>query len=360
MSYQRFARGVRQMGGFAGGTSRLARPPAVLPEPDRKPGGHCWSYFGYGESSNSYTMSPDGTVIYLGPSTDFSVYAFNTAGWTFLYDLSMQDVNGVSAPSGSQFWNFAPFFGASVVHPGSGLMYAYAQVLELDGFGNAVPGGEFQGSLMRFDPSDGSSFDMLYRWDDYDTGVAATVAYLWWHPSAPDTIWIVKRRTSDDPTLDIHAYDISGDTVTTVATDLWPGVTGDLPSFSIFEYDDGFVFVVRSLDGASDDYRICAWDIPTATLATHDFNTSGGSDLADYPAGVDYDGRILYTSTGGAINGYRQISPGSIGSLQPYDDCDIFYAWEFAGYATLFYWFAPADRSVIYQFDGSRIFSKTP
>lgn len=37
MSYARFARGVRNLGGFAGGTSRLARPPAVLEEPDIRP-----------------------------------------------------------------------------------------------------------------------------------------------------------------------------------------------------------------------------------------------------------------------------------------------------------------------------------
>lgn len=37
MSWQRYQRGVRNLGGFAGGTSRLARPPQVLPEPDVKP-----------------------------------------------------------------------------------------------------------------------------------------------------------------------------------------------------------------------------------------------------------------------------------------------------------------------------------
>jgi len=37
VSYTRWARGVRNLGGFAGGTSRLARPPAVLAEPDVRP-----------------------------------------------------------------------------------------------------------------------------------------------------------------------------------------------------------------------------------------------------------------------------------------------------------------------------------
>lgn len=37
MSTARHARAIRQLGGFAGGTSRLARPPAVLEEPDIRP-----------------------------------------------------------------------------------------------------------------------------------------------------------------------------------------------------------------------------------------------------------------------------------------------------------------------------------
>lgn len=37
MSLRRYQRGVRNLGGFAGGTSHLARPPAVLEEPDIRP-----------------------------------------------------------------------------------------------------------------------------------------------------------------------------------------------------------------------------------------------------------------------------------------------------------------------------------
>lgn len=39
MNVTRYQRAIRNLGGYAGGTSRLARPPAVLEEPDIRPGG---------------------------------------------------------------------------------------------------------------------------------------------------------------------------------------------------------------------------------------------------------------------------------------------------------------------------------
>lgn len=65
MSLTRFSRGVRNLGGFAGGTSRLARPPQRLPEPDRRPR----------REVACFTAVENGQGIYGGDSGDF-------LGWT--------------------------------------------------------------------------------------------------------------------------------------------------------------------------------------------------------------------------------------------------------------------------------------
>lgn len=55
MSLRRAQRGIRNLGGFAGGTSRLARPPAVLPEPDIRPGETlCPTYVGNAWNADSF------------------------------------------------------------------------------------------------------------------------------------------------------------------------------------------------------------------------------------------------------------------------------------------------------------------
>lgn len=70
MSLTRYQRAVRNLGGFAGGTSRLARPPAVLEESDVRPGAGCPQ-----EMFTSVAFYP--YYYFAGPSRD------ETLLWTF-------------------------------------------------------------------------------------------------------------------------------------------------------------------------------------------------------------------------------------------------------------------------------------
>lgn len=311
----------------------------------------CFSFFGFAASNSGFTMSPDGTRAYAGLSTDYDVYDFDAVGWSFVGSVTLQSLYGVS---GTGDWNFAGgFWLGNVVHPGSGLMYAFDNIIELDG-GATVPGAHFQGSLLRFDPDDGSAFEVPYRWSE-NADATTTSAYLWWHPHTPDLIWIVKEF---DGAVDIQSFDTTTDTIATVATDIWPGVNaGFLSGFSLFEYETGFAWVLH--DGTS-DYRLCAYDVDADALATLDASAPAGVNDPDYPMGLDYSGRFLFSSTGvDAVDGYRQITPGSIGSLTAYTDCDVFLD-EDDFPARTFFWYAPADRSVVYIASNNRIWSMTP
>lgn len=302
-------------------------------------------------------MSPDGTKVYGGVSTAYFILSFDSVGWTEIGSLDMQDVVGIDAPPGDQDWNLTnATFGGHVVHPGTGMMYAWNDAIELDGFGGTPPGAQPQPSLMRFDPDDGSGFEMLYRWAEPASGNRN--AMLWWHPGTPDLIWIFHEYEQN---VDLWKFDTTDDSVTLVDADLWPTVTSTLQGFSIMEYENGIVIVLRSGD-ASDEYRIVAVDVSSETIGTHDFDTAGATDFSGYPWGVDYDGRLFFSSEGfGQIDGVRPITPGTIGDLEPYDDCDIFLtAGEFPFYTQPTFWYAPADRSARYQSTNTDIFFQVP
>lgn len=367
MSFYRQQATIRKMHpGTLGGQSRVATP--VSPVPLQSPQvlaavaePVCWSHFGSGETESAYTMSPDGTLVYGGISTNYNIYSFDNIGWSFVDTVTLQDIHGVFAPDpADQDWNFSGgYYQGSVVHPGSGLMYGFDSILELDN-GSAVPGAVFHGALMRWDPSDGSNFEVVYHWSE-DAGSTSTSATVWWHPQYPGLIWIIKEF---DGVVDVQTYDTSTDTMNAPVgglADIWSGVFVDLQGFSIFEYNDGIVWVLRSLD-VSDEYRICNYHLPSSTLSTLDFDTASATDFDGYPFGIDYSGRLLFTATDGQIDGYRDLG-ATIGDLITYSDCDVFvYTDEYGTfYTTMFYWFAPADRSVIYSTDnGFAVFSQTP
>lgn len=91
MITSRYQRAIRNLGGYAGGTSRLARPPTVLEEPDVRPGLGCStvpvSLAGIGATTiTSASTTPDGTVavIITNVAGVFTKYAYDTSDWSLI------------------------------------------------------------------------------------------------------------------------------------------------------------------------------------------------------------------------------------------------------------------------------------
>jgi hypothetical protein len=104
VSLIRFSRGVRNLGGFAGGTSRLARPPQVLQGPDKRPRRYCpcpyiellpydpWEFMVSG------WLNWEGDKIYVGDAFSFPVISeYTFPGLVYIKDVVTVSTTNVLA-----------------------------------------------------------------------------------------------------------------------------------------------------------------------------------------------------------------------------------------------------------------------
>lgn len=116
MSLQKAQRAVRNLGGFTGGTSRLARPPAVLEEPDVRPGSGCprfvAQYRDYSDGAVTFGPNEDLTqLLVLHDGTELTVVDFpsfteqSTDSPLFSDATGLIDVNPLGVgPDGRIWW----------------------------------------------------------------------------------------------------------------------------------------------------------------------------------------------------------------------------------------------------------------
>lgn len=191
MTYIRSQRAIRNLGGFAGGSSRLTRPPAVLSPPDIRPRrGRCPQFAGTDDiSSVGVALSNDG-VLYTGSGTDtLGTYAFPDAE-TLVNEYELEvDLNFASSP-----WDFGT---VSLVFSGGMTCtdvddYLYIWVSNDTNVGQQV--------IARIDRSNPTApMTVLYNPgatpDEYSYFRSTD---LTWHPEDSDHLYAIQVNTDPD------------------------------------------------------------------------------------------------------------------------------------------------------------------
>lgn len=309
----------------------------------------CWDF--WDESTfGSLVMSADGSLLYEVPfPTTYDIYDWEF-GVTKSYLSTVNTEPDIMAMTG-EIPDLPNGGGWDTIHPGTGKMYAFVAW--------HLPAQDILASLYRWDVADGANIEELQQFTEIPSSIQEQHGgSLAWHPSTPELVWVLRCVNGS---VDICSWDTSTDALTVHHSNIYPG-TGDtrLSQNGVWQYDRGLVFLIL---GDSIGYRSVAYDIATDTFDT---SPVSGSTPDQFPTGVTYDGRLLVIdndlSPPAKVHWFQPITVAgsvSIGALQPYTDCDIFYDELFEFYDLLSYWFAPADRRSIFM-SGTHLYRNHP
>lgn len=305
------------MGGFAGGSSRLARPPAVLEEPDIRPGRSCPSLVASAPYGSTAGLSDDGTILYTVSTSTLTLLNF-------------------PALSASSTVNLDPAMNALGAGGGGNIQVA---TLADDGYLYAAAYVTSPTNIQLFKVLlDGTSPTLL--WTASTATSSADQYSIGWHPAQPNYIFLLYGTDSGNAEL----YGIHRSTGALLGTSgFFPGGVYLANRHNLQQYDDGFVFFVGNA-GPPTNGTIYAW------LAA----SSGNDSLAVASfggMGTAPDGLTYWTEdAGGAVHAFTISGGPTINVTLP--ACDD--PW---GGNEVIYYIANADRTLVYVGDGLYVWS---